>query len=273
LRRTPRIDHTTIALALAVPDGIAFAADTQTTWNQTITSAKEKGTDREVELAAPIVIPVGASRLSRKLFSLSIGGATYGVAVSGTALIDNKTPYSILRSLEKAYRGDNSYDEVLAFLIEGLKADLSVSDLLEASQFLPITLILGGYEGGAISKPILRVVFIYSGKPQWAIAGESAQSRLVKRGNDRGLQHLLDRSRRVRGAHRLPQQSRTPGNVWQLFAVHSVRRLNYVRFLAENTCDFQRFATMVPDCGRPVLTATLTPEGFVEAGAASVSST
>ncbi len=32
----------TIAIAISVPDGIALAADTQTTWNQTITKAKQK---------------------------------------------------------------------------------------------------------------------------------------------------------------------------------------------------------------------------------------
>lgn len=38
----------------------------------------------------------------------------------------------------------------------------------------------------------------------------------------------------------------------------------YTRFLVEFTCDFQRFAVMVPDCGRPIISATLTPEGYQE---------
>lgn len=56
----------------------------------------------------------------------------------------------------------------------------------------------------------------------------------------------------------LPQMS---GN-FSLFTLSDA--VDYVRFLAEFTCNFQRFAAMVPNCGRPVLTATLTPDGFVE---------
>ena len=52
----------TIGIAIAVPDGIALAADTQTTWNRTILRAKDKATGQEVELAEPISIPVGWSQ-------------------------------------------------------------------------------------------------------------------------------------------------------------------------------------------------------------------
>jgi len=38
--------------------------------------------------------------------------------------------------------------------------------------------------------------------------------------------------------------------------------INYVTFLAEFTCDFQNFAVTVPDCGKPVTSAVLTPEAF-----------
>jgi hypothetical protein len=38
--------------------------------------------------------------------------------------------------------------------------------------------------------------------------------------------------------------------------------VSYTKFLAEFTCDFQRFAIMVPTCGKPVVSAILTPEGF-----------
>ena len=51
----------TIAIAIAVPDGIALAADSQTTWQKTIEKAKEKGTGREFELEEPIVQPMGWS--------------------------------------------------------------------------------------------------------------------------------------------------------------------------------------------------------------------
>ncbi len=62
----------TIAAALAVPDGIALAADTQITWYSTITTAKQKGTDQTIELAQPIQVPIGWSRMARKLFSVQM---------------------------------------------------------------------------------------------------------------------------------------------------------------------------------------------------------
>src|SRR5262245_29724898 len=40
----------TIAIGLAVPDGIALAADTQTTWSKAIETAKDKNTGKEFEL-------------------------------------------------------------------------------------------------------------------------------------------------------------------------------------------------------------------------------
>jgi hypothetical protein len=48
----------TIALALAVPDGIALAADTQTTWSQSVSKVREKGTGRDVELETPLLLPI-----------------------------------------------------------------------------------------------------------------------------------------------------------------------------------------------------------------------
>jgi len=54
-----------VGIAIAVPDGIALAADTQTTWNRTLLKAKVKATGQEEELVTPINIPVGWSRIAR----------------------------------------------------------------------------------------------------------------------------------------------------------------------------------------------------------------
>ena len=40
--------------------------------------------------------------------------------------------------------------------------------------------------------------------------------------------------------------------------------VDYTRFMVRFTCDFQRFAVMVPDCGSPIISATLTPDGYEE---------
>jgi hypothetical protein len=259
----------TIGLALAVPDGIALAADTQTTWSQTVSKAREKGTGREVELETPFLLPVGWSRLARKLFSIRMGDRPFAVAVAGAALLNDKTTFSIFKSLEKSYDGASEYDAVLQFLSDGLKTEfrkqLGVTDLSQANQILDVSFILAGYEDQDIARPLLRSVSIYSGKPpipnETRFSGDrliwqnSAQGRFgccwIGRGEFVG--HVVNHSNAI-----LPPLAGQYGLMTLADAV------DYVRFLAEFTCDFQRFAVMVPDCGRPVVTATLTPDGYSE---------
>ena len=160
----------TIAIAVAVPDGLALAADTQTTWTRTITHAAEKGTGNQFELAEPIGVPIGWSRLARKLFAVTAQGHVYAVAVSGAALINNKTPYSIIKSLEKTYAGPGTYDSVRDYLFEGIKGELrqqcGVAELRQVTQITELNFILAGYEGRDVSRPILRAFGVYSGSPQ-----------------------------------------------------------------------------------------------------------
>lgn len=123
-----------IGIAIAVPDGIALAADTQTTWSNIILRAKDKKTGNEFDLAEPIAVPVGWSQCARKLFSVVLGGKTYAIITACEANLNQ-----------------------------------TVADAVD-----------------------------------------------------------------------------------------------YTRFLVAFTCDFQRFAIMVPNCGRPISSATLTPESFEE---------
>ena len=88
-----------ICIAIAVPDGIALAADSQTTWSQTITQATQLGTNQLIDLAQPINIPIGWSKMTRKLFNLKMQDNTYAICIAGTALLNHKTIYSIFKSL------------------------------------------------------------------------------------------------------------------------------------------------------------------------------
>jgi hypothetical protein len=90
-----------ICIAIAVPDGIALAADSQTTWNQTITQAAQRGTNQKFDLAQPINVPISWSRMAKKLFNLKINDNSYAICVAGTALLNHKTIYSILKLLKK----------------------------------------------------------------------------------------------------------------------------------------------------------------------------
>lgn len=93
-----------ICIAIAVPDGIALAADSQTTWNQTITQAAQRGTNQKFDLAQPINVPISWSRMAKKLFNLKINDNSYAICVAGTALLNRKTIYSIFKALEKKLR-------------------------------------------------------------------------------------------------------------------------------------------------------------------------
>ena len=111
----------TIAIAIAVPDGIALAADTQTTWNRTILKAKQKGNKEEFELDEPIVVPVGWSKLTKKLFSLKLNEDNFAICTAGTSRLNSKTMYAIFKSLEKSYQGNSNYNEIVGYIVEGIK--------------------------------------------------------------------------------------------------------------------------------------------------------
>ena len=74
-----------IGIAVAVPDGIALAADTQTTWNQVILKAKDKNTGNEFDLANPIIWLLLAALCTvwvYKAFGNHIGSATHSAIKS-----------------------------------------------------------------------------------------------------------------------------------------------------------------------------------------------
>ncbi|MFI5182168.1 MAG: hypothetical protein ACHQPI_12325 [Thermoanaerobaculia bacterium] len=187
-----------------------------------------------------------------------------------SALISNgKTPYSIFKSLEKAYGGAASFEEALECLRSGLKEELrrqfGVKDLSQAEQILEITFILAGYEEGDVSRPLLCTTVIYSGKPPipglTTFSGHhtswknSATDRFGCCWIGRGefVAHVVNHS-----------NAALPPIAGQYALMTLADAEDYVRFLAEYTCNFQRFAVMVPDCGHPVVTAVLTPDGYKE---------
>ena len=124
-----------IGIAIAVPDGIALAADTQTTWIRSIEKAKDKQTGNDIELADPIRVPVGWSRMARKLFSVDINGVTYAILTAGEAQLNLKTMYAVFRSGAKKYTGNGEFSHVSRFFVEHIKNELaaqhscSVNDL------------------------------------------------------------------------------------------------------------------------------------------------
>jgi hypothetical protein len=257
-----------IAIAIAVPDGIALAADSQTTWSRTVDRVKEKDTGREVSLESPLLTPVGWSRMARKLFKLTFGGIDFAAATAGAALINKKTPYSILKHLETSYSGPSDFDPVLKHLLDGLKEQLrqhhGVGDLAQAP-VLAIDIILAGFTDQDVSKPIVASLVVYSGQP--TIPGVTTHTGDFRRwinadpnryggcwiGRTEFVSHVVN--------HKNPDLPPISGQYELMTLADAV---DYTTFLVRFTCDFQRFAIMVPDVGRPIVSATLTTEGYTQ---------
>lgn len=260
-----------ICIAIAVPDGIALAADSQTTWNKTITTALQKGTNQEFELATPINIPVSWSKMARKLFELKINQESLAVCIAGVALLNHKTIYSIIRSLERTYRGAGSFDSIVRHMIDGLKAELrlhlNVNDLSTATTVLSVNFILSGYIDKDVSKPRIESWVVFSGTQQsdagLLTTGEFKQWTNIVNGQPTFGGCWIGRTEFISHlvTHNNPQLPPIQGQ-YELLSLSDAAE--YTNFLVEFTCDYQKFAIMVPDCGKPIIRATLTTEKYLE---------
>lgn len=258
-----------ICIAIAVPDGIALAADSQTTWNQTISQVKEAGTGRIVQLHQPIQQPISWSKMARKLFEIKILDSSYGVCVAGTALLNHKTTYSIFKSFENQYDGEDNFDSIVNYFVDGLKSELkkqlNVDELKKAQQILTVHFILAGYEGGDVSKPTIESHLVFSGSLK--IDGKKNESGHIvkwtnKNQNSRFGGCWIGRTDFI--SHLVTQNKKLPPiqGQYELLSLEDAK--DYTKFLVEFTCDYQRFAIMVPDCGKPIISAKLTPKEYVE---------
>jgi hypothetical protein len=256
----------TIAIAIAVPDGIALAADTQTTWYQTINKAKDKATGNEFELAEPIRQPAGWSKMASKLFPTTFGDIKFAICTAGASSLNRKTMYAVFKSLERSFTGDVNYERIANHLIEGLKEELRKHqnvDILSEAPFLACNFILAGFEDNDVSRPVLQSHVVFSGK-RTVNGAEDASGHFIWWKNDPNnrygccwigetefCSHIVN--------HR---NKNLPAISGQYFLMSLADAVDYTKFLVEFTCDFQRFAVMVPDCARPIISATLTPEGY-----------
>ncbi len=261
-----------ICIAISVPDGIALAADSQTTWNQTITKAKQKETNTEFELATPINVPVSWSKMARKLFEIKIHNKSYAFCIAGTALLNHKTIYSIFKSLERTYVGDESFDTITRHFIDGLKTELrkqlNIETLATSQTILNVNFIIAGYPDNDVSKPKIESWTVFSGKAQ--IEGDV----LLDTGEFRNWTNIVNGQPTFGGcwigrtefiSHLVTSKnSSLPPIQGQYELLSLADAVDYTKFLVEFTCDYQRFAIMVPDCGKPIISATLTTDNYSE---------
>jgi hypothetical protein len=266
-----------IGIAIAVPDGIALAADTQTTWNRTITTARDRNTGQEVELAEPIQLPVGWSQMARKLFSVDMNGKQFAIVSAGMAHLNTKSMFAIFRSGAQNYQGDGSFTDASQYFVNHIKNELAnqyscTVEALPQQAISACEFIIAGYEEGDVGRPVLESHIVYSGtliinnNPdpsghflKWTNMALESRYGGCWIGRSAFIGHIVN--------HTNPELPPISG---QYSFMTLSDAINYTKFLVEFTCDFQRFAIMVPDCGRPVTSATLTPERYEETVAGSV---
>lgn len=266
-----------ICIAISVPDGIALAADSQTTWNQTITNVREKGTGREVALEQPLNVPISWSRMTRKLFPIKVGKKHYAACVAGAALINRKTIFSIFKSLEANYPNpDNAtFDSVAEYFCNGLaeqiKKEFGVEDVAAAAAGFMVDFILAGFDEDDVSKPRIERWAVFTGSIE-AEATDGAKTIATERhkawSNLNGSMYAFGGcwvGRTDFISHIVTHKNAALPPIQGQFELLSLSdAVDYTKFLVNFTCDFQRFAIMVPDCGKPIISATLTPDGYKE---------
>jgi len=210
--------------------------------------------------------------MARKLFNLKINNSSYGVCIAGTALLNHKTIYSIFKGLEKTYQGDNSYESIVRHLIDGLKAELkkqlNIENLATAQTILNVEFILCGYIDQDVSKPRIESWLVFSGALKLDDSKQLNTGEFCKWTNIVNGQHTfggcwIGRAEFISHlvTHNNPQMPPIQGQ-YELLSLADA--IDYTKFLVNFTCDYQRFAIMVPDCGKPIISATLTPDNYEE---------
>jgi hypothetical protein len=254
-----------IGIAIAVPDGITLAADTLAGWSRTITQVQVKGIAGPVELEKPIIQPAGWSPGAKKLFPFEYGQHKGAILTAGIASIGGRTARAVFKKLEQVCPATDNCQDVLDFLVKGLKAELLEACQVDELSKAPVSVlefVFVSFENKDITKPFVSSNLVFSGTMSIDGAANSSGYHLRWRnipnrygacwiGRTEFIAHLVN--------HNNPRLPPISGQ-YHLMTLEDA--VNYAKFLAEFTCDFQDFAITVPDCGKPVVSAIVTPDEF-----------
>jgi len=200
-----------------------------------------------------------------------MNGRHYAVITAGMAHLNSKTMHAVIQSAAHQYQGSGDISDVGTYLGAHLKQELAHQFSCQMSQLSaqPLNvceLILATYESDDVAKPMIENHLMFSGqitfngKPdisghilKWANHAQPISYHGCWIGRSEFITHVVNH-----GNTKLPPIAGQFGMMTLADAV------DYTKFLVEFTCDSQRFAIMVPDCGRPITSATLTPAGYHE---------
>jgi hypothetical protein len=156
--------------------------------------------------------------------------------------------------------------------IDGLKTELrkqlNVEKLETACTILTIEFIISGYYEMDVSKPRIESWTVLSGTIQIEGGGQLTTGEFKKWTNIVNGEHTfggcwIGRAEFI--SHLVTHNnSQMPPIQGQYELLSLADAVDYTKFLVDFTCDYQRFAAMVPDCGKPIISSTLTPEYYEE---------
>jgi hypothetical protein len=257
-----------IGIVIAVPEGIVLSADSLVVLDQIVTHARDKQSKKEIELEKPIRIPVGFSKKVRKIFPLRLGNTLYAVCVSGATIINGRNVSEIIKSSEKNVECEQSFKGITDYLVDTISSELKKEareDDLSKAKANVVSFILAGFKNNDPTQPIIESHIVFCGN-------------LVYQGETNYTGHIIDSSNADHNKY---------GACWigrSEYITHIVNHKNTdlpmfnknfelmslstaaecSKFLVGFTCDFQEFAVTAPDCGRPIMTAYLTPTEYRE---------
>ncbi|MFP5385130.1 MAG: hypothetical protein ACLGHN_03575 [Bacteriovoracia bacterium] len=251
----------TIGVVVSVPDGIALSADTQTSWTTTITKAEIKdplnaAKTIQVDLAKPILQQSGWSSGTKKLFKFKYGSDDQNlkdaaILTAGNASINGQTAYAVLKKIEASCPRTDSCDAVVAYIVDELKKEFKLQYKVDDMNKMPKTIssfIFASFENSDITKPYISNNNIITGPLLVGQSDHHINSSITKStgctwiGRVEYIGHILNHS-----------NANLPPIAGQYHLMTLQDAVRYSRFLTEFTCDFQKYAVCVPDCGRPVV--------------------
>jgi len=207
--------------------------------------------------------------MSRKLFPLKFKEYQFTVCVAGVAILNSKTIYSIFKSMEKAYSGNQNPKDIIDYLAKGIKDQFKLHYKTEELSRIGLNIlefIISGYENQDVSKPFIESHMVFSGeiningkkdtsghRVTWGNSDQTNRYGGCWIGRQEFISHIISH-----------KNNQLPPIQGQFGFMTLADAIDYTKFLVNFTCDFQRFAIMVPDCGRPIISATLTPEEYKE---------
>lgn len=246
----------TLVVSLRVPDGVVLAADslqtTKGTYKPNLRNIKGKDskTGEEINLdnleLPQITLPTSTSSYAQKLFPFN---QKFGVAAFGTNIINKRTIYNHIKTLEvnlekDIYSVKDAAERIKEYFDQQLIEDLSLSN--KTKNDLPKDRIILGFQ-----------VVGYESKKD--ITGQTLEV-LIKKESE--IKPIGDIGSTVSG------DTNVASKLWEIgdetdqktnYGSFSLKdAIDYAEFLINTTSSFQRFANMIPTVGGAVDIALIT---------------